>query len=171
MLRKRLVSLPNSDYAANNTMSDREATILFLKLIKDLCDAYDEAPPRMGRSLLLVSNTMAHIDQHFREALCVEELAQIGGLSLRSFQRHFLRAGGMTVVRYIARRRLEEACRLLKEGRTNIAETALQSGFRDPNYFSRTFKETYGMTAKQYQQRAAKYRRPRGRASIYTCGV
>ncbi len=132
------------------------ATIHFLELVTDLCDAYDEVSHRMGRSLLLVSKAMSYIEQNFREDLRVEDLAKLGNLSLRSFQRHFQRAAGMPVIRYINEQRFQEACRLLKDGRTNVAETALRSGFHDANYFSTRFRKKYGMTPKQYQRHAAK---------------
>ncbi len=131
------------------------ATVLFLKLIADLCDAYDKVSPRVGRSLLLVGKVMTYIERHFRDDIPVEDLARLGKLSLRGFQRHFRLAAGMPVVRYIAEKRFEEACRLLKAGQTNIAETAHKSGFRDPNYFSRSFRDRYGMTPRQYQRNHA----------------
>ena len=132
------------------------ATIHFLKLVTDLCAAYDKISPRMGRSLLLVSKAMSYIEQNFREDLRVEDLAKLGNLSLRSFQRHFQRAAGMPVIRYINEQRFQEACRLLNEGRSNVAETALRSGFHDANYFSTRFRKKYGMTPKQYQRHATK---------------
>lgn len=49
--------------------------------------------------------------------------------------------------------RLQKATRLLKEGCT-VAEIAFMVGFKDPNYFSRSFKEKYGMPPSEYRETA-----------------
>ncbi len=155
---RRLLAVVEQLYKAMHSTergSSAVAMITFLKLVHDLCDAFDAAPPRMGRSLLLISQAAAYVDRHFREDLRVGELAGLVNLSRRSFQRHFRQATGMSVIHYISAQRLREACRLLKEGRSNVAETAYQAGFPDPNYFSRVFREKIGVTPKQYQRHAA----------------
>ncbi|MCM1111115.1 MAG: response regulator [Clostridium sp.] len=50
---------------------------------------------------------------------------------------------------YIRRRRIERACRLLREG-YNVSETAYRTGFSDPNYFSKVFKKEIGMTPTEF---------------------
>lgn len=52
---------------------------------------------------------------------------------------------------YIRKRRLNRACELLHDG-YNISETAYQTGFSDPNYFSRCFKKEFGITPTEYQK-------------------
>lgn len=47
---------------------------------------------------------------------------------------------GMSMGEYLHTRRIEEACRLLLEG-YNVSETAYQTGFSDPNYFSKAFRK------------------------------
>lgn len=46
--------------------------------------------------------------------------------------------------------RLREAVKLIAEGKCNISEAAYQSGFSSPAYFSRRFKEYFGVTPKAY---------------------
>jgi AraC-like DNA-binding protein len=50
---------------------------------------------------------------------------------------------------YIKQRRMTKACELLKEG-NNVSETAYRTGFSDPNYFSKVFRKTYGMSPSDY---------------------
>ena len=126
------------------------ATVCFLQLVKDLCDAYHDAPPRMGTSLIQVSRAISHIENHFCEPIRTVDLANLINLSIRSFQRHFLRATGTTAKRYITLLRIKEARKLLKAGVT-VTETAYEAGFEDPNYFSRLFHEEVGINPKEYQ--------------------
>jgi len=53
---------------------------------------------------------------------------------------------------YIRKKRLNKACSLLAKG-YNVSETAYQTGFSDPNYFSKSFKKEYGITPSEYLER------------------
>lgn len=46
--------------------------------------------------------------------------------------------------------RLREAVKLIAQGKCNISEAAYQTGFSSPAYFSRRFKEYFGVTPKAY---------------------
>ncbi len=55
----------------------------------------------------------------------------------------------MSMGDYIRKRRLDLACRMLREG-NNVSETAYATGFSDPNWFSKTFKKHIGVTPSEY---------------------
>jgi len=57
----------------------------------------------------------------------------------------------MSMGDYICKKRLDKACSLLRSG-YNVSETAYQTGFSDPNYFSKTFKKHIGMSPTEYQK-------------------
>ncbi|QIA07682.1 hybrid sensor histidine kinase/response regulator transcription factor [Draconibacterium halophilum] len=46
--------------------------------------------------------------------------------------------------------RLREAVKLIADGKCNISEAAYKTGFSSPAYFSRRFKEYFGVTPKSY---------------------
>ena len=46
--------------------------------------------------------------------------------------------------------RLREAVKLIADGTCNISEAAYKTGFSSPAYFSRRFKEYFGVTPKAY---------------------
>lgn len=46
--------------------------------------------------------------------------------------------------------RLQEAKKLLKQGKQNITEIAFETGFADPKYFSTSFKKLFGCTPTQF---------------------
>lgn len=50
---------------------------------------------------------------------------------------------------YIKQRRMTKACELMKEG-NNVSETAYKTGFSDPNYFSKVFRKSFGMSPSDY---------------------
>jgi ligand-binding sensor domain-containing protein/signal transduction histidine kinase/DNA-binding response OmpR family regulator len=53
---------------------------------------------------------------------------------------------------YIRKKRLNKACELLSEG-YNVSETTWQTGFTDPNYFSKCFKREFGVRPTDYQRK------------------
>lgn len=126
------------------------ATLCFLQLIRDLCDAYDERPPSMGASIMQVSKAISHIEEHFCDPINIGDLAKLSGMSLRSFQRHFQRATAMSAARYITHHRISEARRLLQAG-ASVTDTAFKVGFEDSNYFSHVFSESVGISPKRFQ--------------------
>lgn len=50
---------------------------------------------------------------------------------------------------YIKQRRMAKACELLKQG-NNVSETAYITGYSDPNYFSKVFRKTFGMSPSDF---------------------
>jgi signal transduction histidine kinase/ligand-binding sensor domain-containing protein/DNA-binding response OmpR family regulator len=52
---------------------------------------------------------------------------------------------------YIRKKRLNKACELLREG-YNVSETTWQTGFTDPNYFSKCFKREFGVRPTDFQR-------------------
>lgn len=52
---------------------------------------------------------------------------------------------------FIRKKRLIKAFELLREG-YNVSETAYQTGFSNPNYFSKVFKKEFGVKPTEYQK-------------------
>jgi len=48
--------------------------------------------------------------------------------------------------------RIKRAAQLLATNKLNVSEVAYRVGFRDPKYFSKCFKEAYGVSAHSYRQ-------------------
>ena len=60
---------------------------------------------------------------------------------------------GTTPSGFITEIKLENACKMLKTGMFTIEETAFQSGFKNPSYFSHVFKNIKGVTPLEYKQK------------------
>lgn len=59
---------------------------------------------------------------------------------------------GTTPNGYVHRRRLEEAARMLSEGKSRINEVAYAVGFNSPSYFAKCFKKEFGMLPAEYMK-------------------
>ena len=49
--------------------------------------------------------------------------------------------------------RIKRACQLLQQTDKNIAEVAYACGFTDPKYFSRSFKQSTGLSPTEYREK------------------
>jgi transcriptional regulator GlxA family with amidase domain len=68
------------------------------------------------------------------------------------FHRLFKRELGITPFQYMERKRLDEARRLLGDGRLNVKEVAALTGYENPLYFSRVFHRHFGSRPSDYRR-------------------
>lgn len=103
--------------------------------------------------VMLLANSLAYLQQHFRENILVETLANDSNYSLRHFDRLFKELYHTTPRNYIISLRLSYACDLLENTDKKIEEIALDSGFENVNYFYRIFKKRMHMTPLQWRKK------------------
>ena len=88
--------------------------------------------------------------EHPDGSLTFEVLCRSSGLCATALKSAFRRVNGMGVMEYYRRLRLEEARRLLREGRYNVTQTAEKLGYSSVNAFSRQFRALLGVTPTGY---------------------
>jgi len=82
----------------------------------------------------------------------IELTARLLGMPVRSLQRR-LRECGQSYSQLVDAIRCEQACRLLDEPGTCVANVADTLGYADPSSFSRAFRRWTGLSPKGYQRR------------------
>lgn len=86
------------------------------------------------------------IKQHIPDAdYSVEDLGEEMGLSRVQLYRKVKALTGYSVVDLLRKARLAKAKQLLETTEKNISEVAYDVGFTTPSYFTKRFKEEYGM--------------------------
>jgi transcriptional regulator GlxA family with amidase domain len=90
--------------------------------------------------------------QNSSEAIKMAELAQQMDLGMRSFNRRFKQAVGITAGEYLQNQRLGNARELLRTSNLSINEVAAQSGYQDSSYFCSRFKTRMGQTPLAYRK-------------------
>ena len=83
--------------------------------------------------------------------LSVDKVAGLLHLGRTIFYKKVRGTTGYTPNEYIRVIRLKKAAELLKEGEKNVSEVAYAVGFDNPYYFSKCFKEQFGMPPSQYR--------------------
>ncbi|KRE02073.1 hypothetical protein ASE63_06765 [Bosea sp. Root381] len=96
-----------------------------------------------------IRRALDHIERNFTDAIYLERLAALAGLSVCRFVTVFRRQVGLTPHRFICHRRIGYAKRLLRDG-VPMALAASEAGFFDQSHFSRHFKNICGITPGRY---------------------
>ena len=93
------------------------------------------------------------MDRSFARPLDVPALARLAHVSPAHFSRQFRATFGETPHRYLQRRRVERAMRLLRETGVPVTEICFDVGFNSLGTFSRTFCEIVGEPPSSYRAR------------------
>jgi AraC family transcriptional regulator len=92
------------------------------------------------------------IEDRLGSDLTLPELAAEVGLSRSHFLRAFRASTGLTPHRYLLKRRIERARRLLPRADLTIAEVADVCGFSNPAHLTVAFRKECGMTPAEYRR-------------------
>ena len=91
---------------------------------------------------------LSFMEENYMYDLSIPDLARYTGRSLSSFKRDFKKVSELTPEKWLVNRRLEEARRILSESGCKVGEAMVESGFKDPAFFSRAFKKKFGFSPK-----------------------
>jgi signal transduction histidine kinase/DNA-binding response OmpR family regulator len=80
----------------------------------------------------------------------VEELSRVLGMSRVHLYKKLLSLTGKSPIEFIRSVRLKRAAQLILKSQLRISEIAYQVGFNNPKYFSRYFKQEFGILPSEY---------------------
>jgi AraC family transcriptional regulator len=99
-----------------------------------------------------LQRVIACIEDQPAQELTLDVLAAQTGFSRHHFAYLFRQTTGETPHRFVLRRHLERARRLLEAGELPLAHIAVACGFADQSSFTRAFKRLLGLTPRAYQR-------------------
>ena len=114
------------------------------------------APPEIivderDKQLLDVMNTWLY-DHISNPMLSVDELAESMGYGRSVFYKKVKSLTGQTPADYIRTLRMDRAAEMLRDETITVAEVCYKVGISDPHYFTKVFKQQFGISPKKYQQ-------------------
>lgn len=99
-----------------------------------------------------LSKAIACIEEHLDEPdFDIPQLADELHVSRSTLRRKFKVIAGLAPWDFIRNVKLKHACNLLQKKTITISEVAYATGFSNPKYFAKCFKDEFGMTPKEYQ--------------------
>ena len=127
-----------------------------------LADSVRQKQSVYAHSLVLPpkeSGRFARLERELQQRLAkpfpVREMAEICGMSVRTFHRSFLENYGVSPNKYLQLKRIETAKELLAGTDLSVEEAAVRCGFSDNAFFRTVFGRETGMTPSQYRKRVS----------------
>jgi AraC family transcriptional regulator len=108
--------------------------------------------PEGGIEWRRLSNVLDFMHANLGRDIGVFELAELAHLSPTHFARVFRFSMGVAPHRYLVRRWIVEAKRLLAKGQLSIVEVALAVGFANQSHFGQAFRQVVGTTPRRYRK-------------------
>ena len=99
-----------------------------------------------------LDDLVSYMDAHLRIAPTAGEMAALCGLSPSHFARKFRRSTGLSLQRFIMRRRLNMSLAMLQKSSDSLDDVATRLGFSSQSHFTRLFSSATGMTPAKYRK-------------------
>lgn len=100
-----------------------------------------------------LAKVLQRLNDDFAATPRAEELAALASLSVGAFHRFFKKHTGMTMLDYIAQRRVGTASQLLISTDRAIGTIAIEAGYGTAAHFNRQFLQSKGMTPREFRAR------------------
>ena len=92
------------------------------------------------------------IDIHYDQPLTLADIAKAAYLSVSRLAHLFKEQMGITIIDYLTSVRIDHAKRLLLATEKSCSIICFEVGYNNQSYFTRIFKETVGMTPRQFRE-------------------
>lgn len=92
-----------------------------------------------------ISKAISWLKDNYANAIKVEELAKIVGMSVSSFHTHFKNLTHMSPLQFQKTLRLREARNLIRTKMMDVTHAALEVGYASPTQFSREYTREFGV--------------------------
>jgi AraC-like DNA-binding protein/mannose-6-phosphate isomerase-like protein (cupin superfamily) len=99
----------------------------------------------------VITASMTYINNHYKQDLSLEDVAEFAGFSRYYFSRSFKKQTGYSFKDYLCQKRLQVAMDLLIRTDKSMKDVAVESGFGSVATFNRVFREKKGCTPTQFR--------------------
>ncbi len=137
---------------------DEEFSLLLVHLLSVIRSDDSLSRQKRGgkpdRNYLHSEKIMRYIDEHYRDELSLELLAEAMHLSKTYLSKLFKLETGSSITDYLTARRIREACRLLETTELTVERIGFETGFPNPSYFIQLFRRKLGVTPLAFRKKS-----------------
>ena len=108
--------------------------------------------PRGGLMAWQLNRLVGHIEAHLAEKMTAKEISDLIDVSAGQMFRAFKVSAGISPFQYIARRRVELACTLMRTTQEPLAQIAVGCGLCDQSHFCRVFRRITCMSPSDWRR-------------------
>ncbi len=111
---------------------------------------------RIRKNTNTIGNIIHILETRYAEPLSIDELAKHVHLTPNYISNMFRETIGESIIDYLTKIRMKHAVRLLADESVRIYEVAEQTGYNSTSYFSVVFKNSFGISPKEYRDNVSK---------------
>lgn len=144
----QISAFPHQEFERNLLLHGHAYNMLSIQILEyqDALSSEDSRSILLKREINLVKKAARIIDEDILNFDTVQNLSQNVGLNQNKLQNGFKELFGNTVNAYVQNKRLAVASSLIKNSEHSFSEIAYMVGISSKSYFSKIFKERYGIT-------------------------
>ncbi len=105
-----------------------------------------------ARTSPVITDITAHIKEHYMQRLRLRDFAKAYSYSLSHLSKKFSEETGSSFIEYLQHIRIEQACKLLENDPRSVGAIAEAVGYSDLKFFNKVFKETLGLTPRDFRK-------------------
>ena len=133
------------------------SALLVMQLMNAFSPQLEPRPPKHAngmpsRTFTYAEKVMQWIEEHYKEDIRLEDIAEALHLSKYYLSRLFQNETGSSIPQYLTARRIKIACRLLQTTSYPIERIGIEVGIPNPSYFIRIFRKAVGTTPLKYRK-------------------
>jgi YesN/AraC family two-component response regulator len=111
-------------------------------------------PNVVSQDDVFIQRIMTFIEDNIENTeLTIDEIAMHIGFSRSAFFKKLKSLTGLAPVEFLKEVRIQRAAQLIETGEYNFSEITYMVGISDPRYFSRCFKQKFGMSPREYKEK------------------
>lgn len=152
----RYMAEAHDEYAAKDVCYNlpirADIYMMVTELLRYYCSAKNDLEKLVYHNVLRLRPVINYISEHYNEKIYIEKLAEIIMVSPDYFTKMFKDSIGKTPVEYINGIRVNRAMKLLISTQDPMADIAAQTGFCNPNYFHKIFKQYMEVSPLAYRK-------------------
>lgn len=114
------------------------------------------AKVEVGSDSKRIMKVKNYIDEHYKDELCLEQLATLIGMTSTAFSRYFKQHTGKNLSEYIVDIRLGHAARRLVDSSDSVSEICWTTGFNTLSNFNRLFRKRKGCNPTEFREKYQK---------------
>ena len=119
-----------------------------------MCDNRDEIKENIVTSQnAIASQVILYLNEYYNEHIRVEDISNALNISYRTLSRKFKSETGNTILDTLTQIRLKKAKQLLLSTKLSMYDIAIQAGYENEFYFSKTFKKHEKMSPSVYRKK------------------
>ena len=142
-----------SDVKAGSPSGPLFAENVGMALAVELLNLANDPPAQAIRlSNAQLQRVLAYIDSNLDQSLTIDILSREAGVSSSHLRAWFKAAMGVTVHRYVLRRRVEHAQQLMLQGNRKLSEIALEAGFSHQSHLAKWMRRELGRSPSQLRR-------------------